>query len=537
MVKRRSRIRLAGILIVVALISTYSIWRYSVEGQARTAGSGQSTLSRADIVEIDSMKVFGKLERPAVVFLHDLHTDALDKTGKDCAACHPSKNGQLTLAFKGIKNTGKDEVTDLYHSNCLSCHKEMSAAGQKTGPVEECGRCHTGKPVYMALGEPFGFDKSLHYRHSKAQEDKCELCHHVYDKKTRQLFYAKGEEATCRYCHKDQAEENRISMQQASHLACLDCHRKTLAKNIEAGPVRCEGCHDPLKQGMIKKVSLVPRIPRNQPDAVYIEKSRAEPYSDLDSYVKPKMARVPFDHKQHEDSSDTCRTCHHEDMASCNNCHTLAGSQQGGNIKLEQAMHQIDSDKSCLGCHQQEQKDGKCSGCHAFSAIDRRPKESGCLTCHSGPLPEIALQVRTLDQDTYSAIMPESRQALTGNFTDDDIPEKVVIKALTDKYGSVEFPHRKIVQALEKNIKDSKLASYFHGRLETICQGCHHNSPAIKKPPSCGNCHGKPFDEKDPHKPGLTAAYHRQCLGCHSEMGIEKPQSTDCEGCHKERTG
>ena len=34
--------------------------------------------SRADIIRIDSMRVFGKLERPPVTFLHQKHTEALD---------------------------------------------------------------------------------------------------------------------------------------------------------------------------------------------------------------------------------------------------------------------------------------------------------------------------------------------------------------------------------------------------------------------------------------------------------------------------
>ena len=38
--------------------------------------------SRADIIRIDSMKVFGKLEKAPVTFLHQKHTEALDKKTK-----------------------------------------------------------------------------------------------------------------------------------------------------------------------------------------------------------------------------------------------------------------------------------------------------------------------------------------------------------------------------------------------------------------------------------------------------------------------
>ena len=29
-------------------------------------------------------------------------------------------------------------------------------------------------------------------------------------------------------------------------------------------------------------------------------------------------------------------------------------------------------------------------------------------------------------------------------------------------------------------------------------------------------------------KPDLKTAYHQQCIGCHTEMGIEKPAATAC---------
>ena len=35
-------------------------------------------------------------------------------------------------------------------------------------------------------------------------------------------------------------------------------------------------------------------------------------------------------------------------------------------------------------------------------------------------------------------------------------------------------------------------------------------------------------------KPGLTAAYHRQCIGCHQAMAIRK---TGCTDCHAKAAG
>ena len=56
---------------------------------------------RPDLLSIDSLKSFGPLERPAVEFLHDLHTETLNKSKKDCVACHlRKKDGNRYLSLK-----------------------------------------------------------------------------------------------------------------------------------------------------------------------------------------------------------------------------------------------------------------------------------------------------------------------------------------------------------------------------------------------------------------------------------------------------
>ncbi|MFO7708505.1 MAG: hypothetical protein R6V84_10065, partial [Desulfobacterales bacterium] len=58
---------------------------------------GDTDAPRADIIRIDGLKQFGSLERPAVVFLHEKHTQALAPKNKDCAACHlPDKKYMST---------------------------------------------------------------------------------------------------------------------------------------------------------------------------------------------------------------------------------------------------------------------------------------------------------------------------------------------------------------------------------------------------------------------------------------------------------
>ena len=489
-----------------------------------------SSHRRADVLQIDGMKSFGRLEKAPVEFLHDKHTKALAEKNLDCTACHLTENGYLSIQFKRTADTGKTEVMNIYHKGCISCHGEMRLAGEKTGPVE-CDSCHKPEPEYASSREPMGFDQSLHFRHSEALEKKCEQCHHEYDEKTKKLFYAKGKEGTCRYCHQAETENNVISMRLASHSACVNCHNNTAGKNKATGPVTCSGCHDPAEQQKIKEISPIPRMEMKQPDVVLLKTGGKD--VDPDGERENRMKLVPFDHLQHEKYNDTCRVCHHESLQPCNECHTLAGKKEGNGVNLQQAMHRADATESCIGCHEKQQKTADCAGCHAMMGESHPAEEASCAKCHMMPLTE---PVKTLTPEYENALASEmlkSRKPVTGTYPQSDIPDRVVIKKLSKKYEPVDLPHRKMVNALVKRIEGNKLAEYFHNDEATVCKGCHHNSPASKKPPQCGDCHGRTADEKNPLKPGIIAAYHQQCMGCHQEMGIKKP--VGCTECHAEK--
>jgi hypothetical protein len=152
------------------------------------------------------------------------------------------------------------------------------------------------------------------------------------------------------------------------------------------------------------------------------------------------------------------------------------------------------------------------------------------------PTDRISDEIQEAAQMRLAADTLETRDAITLIYEDQDIPETVIIDELADQYQPVRLPHRKIVKSLFNNIKNNKLANYFHHEKGTMCQGCHHNSPAAKKPPKCASCHGRPFNAKDAFKPGLMAAYHRQCMECHKAMNIKKPVSTNCTACHAKKT-
>jgi hypothetical protein len=247
------------------------------------------------------------------------------------------------------------------------------------------------------------------------------------------------------------------------------------------------------------------------------------------------MKMVPFSHKSHEEFNDTCRVCHHADLNACVQCHTLQGTEEGNQVTLEASMHRLNVNMSCLGCHDLNQRDPQCAGCHAGIARARRQDPTACQACHMADVNEVAERIQYTEEKDLAARMLDSRNPVIKTFAESDIPENVEIKTLMTQYGPVKLPHRKIIQTLSNNIKNNQLVRYFHRDENTLCQGCHHHSPAAKKPPGCASCHGRPFDERDPSKPGLMAAYHRQCMECHEAMGIEKPVATNCVACHQKK--
>ena len=535
MTKGRALFRWNAILGVVLTVSflMYSPTVFGVKTQ-----SNKTPEIRADIIHIDSMKIFGKLERPAVTYLHQKHTDALEKKGKDCASCHLSTKDpardieQMSTMYMRLENTSKQAVMDIYHDNCISCHRQTRAAKEPSGPLK-CGGCHQNQVTVISSWHPIGMDKSLHYRHSKAQDNKCEQCHHEYNESTKKLFYAKGKEGTCRYCHGEKTVENRISMRLASHIACIECHRRTIAKNESAGPLNCNGCHEPAEQKLIETIKDVPRLKRNQPDYLLVKTSASNINK---SNPLTRMKLVPFNHQAHEKYNDSCRVCHHAALDDCVQCHSLEGSKEGDNVTLQQAMHRLKVDQSCMGCHEAKLNDQACVGCHTSFEKKRQQGTDSCVNCHMIPTSRISNEAEPAEKKMIAAEILEAREAVTVTYDDQDIPETVVIDALANQYEPVKLPHRKIVNALFNNIKNNKLANFFHHEKGTICQGCHHNSPAAKKPPNCVSCHSRPFNAKDPFKPGLMAAYHRQCMECHKAMNIQKPVSTDCTACHAKKS-
>ena len=104
---------------------------------------------------------------------------------------------------KRLADDDAGKIKGIYHNECIGCHTDMIAKGQKTGPLDgQCRSCHTVKPL-ASDWQAIAMDKSLHYRHVKATggDEKCGTCHHVYDEASKKLKEDKGKEQNCRNCH------------------------------------------------------------------------------------------------------------------------------------------------------------------------------------------------------------------------------------------------------------------------------------------------------------------------------------------------
>ncbi len=514
-------------LVVLVTVSIGCIFAAGITGAIQAGASDQK---RADVIKIESMTVFGRLEKSPVEFLHEAHTKALAPKDLDCTACHLTKDNRVYPKFKRFEDRDRKQVMNIYHQGCIACHGEMRLAKEKTGPTE-CDDCHSGEENYTSSRQPMGFDKSLHFVHSQSADNKCEKCHHAFDETKKELFYDKGKEGTCRYCHEQKTEDNRISMRQASHIGCINCHLNPPVKKEVNPPLTCAGCHDPIEQQKIKKRAAIPRMERNQPDVVLL-KSAAK--SSRTSGKKNRLNYVPFDHKAHEAFNDNCRVCHHANLQTCSECHTPDGSPiESPDSKapnLESAMHKADSTRSCMGCHNVGKQDKNCSGCHAPMGQNRKVQDEACLKCHSVPVEDLPISATPQEAASIARVALQPTQGTPETLSDDSIPEVVTIQRLSKQYEAVKLPHRQIIGALADRIKDNRLSGFFHDEKETICQGCHHHSPASAKPPQCANCHPTQWDEKKPSMPGILGAYHLQCMGCHQKMNIEKP--AECIECH-----
>jgi len=118
-------------------------------------------------------------------------------------------------------------------------------------------------------------------------------------------------------------------------------------------------------------------------------------------------------------------------------------------------------------------------------------------------------------------------------------PETVELASLSQLYGEVVFDH-----AMHVDLGESCAVCHHHGTgapvLDENCARCHSNAEKTTVV-TCKECHPvDPFSaeylrqvQQDTwryhrDKPGLKAAYHQNCMGCHEDMG----GPVGCQDCH-----
>ncbi|MBU0987273.1 MAG: cytochrome C, partial [Proteobacteria bacterium] len=79
MVKGKSLLIGAAISVAIVISLICGMSAFDVKALSKTPDETQTYMFRADVITFDMMEAFGKLKKPKAVFLHDQHTDALEK--------------------------------------------------------------------------------------------------------------------------------------------------------------------------------------------------------------------------------------------------------------------------------------------------------------------------------------------------------------------------------------------------------------------------------------------------------------------------
>lgn len=150
---------------------------------------------------------------------------------------------------------------------------------------------------------------------------------------------------------------------------------------------------------------------------------------------------------------------------------------------------------------------------YALYAQSAGSRDTGCGECHDCEIPT--------KLNPCLKKCPRERMITVHNSADAGPVDVVMnrIEGSPDVYEPVKFAHR----------AHAKMSEMSGG-----CARCHHYNltGAVL---ACRTCHAVATQSKnaDLSKPGLKGAYHRQCVNCHRESGLD----TNCDGsCHRAKS-
>ena len=119
-------------------------------------------------------------------------------------------------------------------------------------------------------------------------------------------------------------------------------------------------------------------------------------------------------------------------------------------------------------------------------------------------------------------------------------PDVIEIDGMVSYYGPVSFDHAMHVELTEQNCTKCHHHTTGMTPKDARCLKCHKGGEEADSM-ACGDCHSSRRFESDylsslatdPNlyhidKPGLKGAFHRNCLGCHKEIG----GPAGCQDCH-----
>jgi len=140
---------------------------------------------------------------------------------------------------------------------------------------------------------------------------------------------------------------------------------------------------------------------------------------------------------------------------------------------------------------------------------------------------------------TICGILVTLLAALTSPARAENLPDRISIESLQDLYSQVTFEH---AQHITRERDCAVCHHHTNGApaSQDRCLRCHRGGHEVKSM-GCRSCHERePFSAeqvngkfKNPlsfhqDKPGLKAAYHLGCIGCHQKKG----GPVTCTACH-----
>jgi len=296
------------------------------------------------------------------------HTERQGITNpKPCTECHALQSNEDALLLAGLfvdveekQYSGQDgpPAMEIFHAKCDGCHKAM-----EQGPTG-CRDCHA-----QSFSGSHGLVEWDHRVHARQMDIDCVRCHHKDTEATWDGEYrscsvchipaslkgleiatgiAEHENAAhgeCHTCHTVANPENdkrscldchpglavkepaggedeallAVSMEQAIHARCAECHSVDAVEYKPSMPVYCTDCH--------------------KPDSSLLTKGRETP--------------IIWSHKRHAEYTEwDCNECHHTDIptephTACHSCHGAGHFE--GIPGLPEALA-----ANCIGCHEEQ---------------------------------------------------------------------------------------------------------------------------------------------------------------------------------------